>query len=213
MRKIIILALFILVPGWTAVHGDQVSLGVSIADGELQSFYMAVGDYYGVPYRDVIRVRERYRLHDEELPVVFFLAARVPINPSVILDLRLGGMSWLDISFRYGLTPDIFFVSVTTARIGPPYGNAYGYYRKYRAGGEWRKIVLSDREVVDLVNLKFVSEHHGIRPETIMEMRGRGQSFVKINGQGGKAQGQEKGKPAKGKKDQPAAKKGKRKLA
>ncbi len=212
-RKTVILALFVLAAGWASVRGDQVSVGVSVADGELQAFYMSIGDYYGIPHREVVRVRERYRLQDEELPVVFFLAARARVSPSVLLDLRLGGLSWLDISFRYGLTPDIFFVPVTTTKIGPPYGNAFGYYRKYRVGHQWDKIALSDREVVDLVNLKFVSEHHRIRPETVMEMRGRGQSFVKINGQGGKAQGQEKGKPGKGKKDQPAAAKGKRKSA
>jgi hypothetical protein len=211
MRKIIILALLASIPGSASADAGQVSLGISIADGELQSFYLAVGDHYGVPHREVVRVRERYRLRDEELPVAFFLAARARVSPSVLIDLRTGGMSWLDISFRYGLTPDIFFIPVASGRIGPPYGNAYGHYKKYGASRDWKRIVLSDREVVDLVNLRFLSEHHGIPPEKVMEMRGRGQSFVKINGQGAKAKAQGKGKPDKGKKEQAAEGKGKRK--
>ena len=211
MRKSIILVLLLLIPGWTAAHVNQVDLGLSLADGKLQSFYLAVGDYYGVPQRDMMLVRERYRLRDEELPVAFFLAARARINASVVLDLRVGGMSWLDIAFRYGLTPEIFYVPVTVERIGPPYGNAYGYFKKYRANREWKRVVLSDQEVVDLVNLRFVSAYHRIPPETVMEMRGRGQNFITINEQSGKAKGKDKGKLRKDKGTQTVKRKGRRK--
>lgn len=207
IRKSIILVLLLLIPGWTAARVNQVDLGLSFADGKLQSFYLAVGDYYGVPQRDMMLVRERYRLRDEELPVAFFLAARARINASVVLDLRVGGMSWLDIAFRYGLTPEIFYVPVTVERIGPPYGNAYGYFKKYRANREWKRVVLSDQEVVDLVNLRFVSEYHRIPPETVMELRGRGQNFITIHEQGGKA----KGKLRKDKGTQTVKRKGRRK--
>ncbi len=211
MKRIITLALFVLSPGWAIIQGSQINLEVSVAAGELRSFYVAVGDYYGIPHREVIGVRERYRLPDEELPVVFFLAARARVGPSIILDLRMGGMSWLDISFRYGLTPDIFFVPLAIARIGPPYGNAYGLYKKYGPAREWKRFVLSDHEIVDLVNLRFVSEHHKIPPETVIKMRSRGQSFVNINGQGGIANGQEKGRNGKDRKGTSTKGKGKRK--
>jgi hypothetical protein len=87
----------------------------------------------------------------------------------------------LDISFHYRLTPDIFFVPVRTERIGPPYGNAYGYYRKYAPSKDWKKIVLSDHEVVDLVNLRFMSEHYAMSPEEIIALRGKEKRFVVIN--------------------------------
>jgi len=66
-------------------------------------------------------------------------------------------------------------------RIGPPYGNAYGYYRKYGPSRNWKKIALTDHEVVDLVNLRFMSEHYGMSPETVIAMRGRESKFVVIN--------------------------------
>lgn len=211
MRKRIILMLLLLIPGWTAAHVNQVDLGLSLADGKLQSFYLAVGDYYGVPQRDVMLLRERYRLHDEELPVALFLAARARVNSSIVLDLRVSGMSWLDIGFRYGLTPEIFYMPVRVERIGPPYGNAYGYFKKYRPNREWRKVVLSDQEVIDLVNLRFVSEYHRIPPEKIMELRGRGQNFITINEQSGKVKGKGKGKQGKDKGTQTVKRKGRRK--
>ncbi len=201
MKKIFFsLAVILLVLGFVPALAQKVDAGVSIADGELRSFYFAISDYYRVPERNVIEIRERYRLRDDELPVVFFLAARARVAPSVIIDLRLGGRSWLDITFHYGLTPDIFYVPVKVKNIGPPYGNAYGYYKKYRPTKDWKKIALTDREVMDLVDLRFVSEYHKIPPEEVMQMRGSGKSFVGIHVEAGKGKGKAKeSKDSKGK--------------
>ena len=141
------------------------SAGSPISDGRLRSFYVAVGDHYRVSPRAVVDLRTRYKLLDEELPVVLFLAARAQVSPQAVIDLRLGKRSWLDIALHFRLSPEIFFVHVGQERIGPPYGNAYGYYRKYGRTGDWRKLSLRDREVIDLVNLRFLSEYHGVAPD------------------------------------------------
>jgi hypothetical protein len=173
----------------------DMDLGISVADGRLRSFYFAMGDYYRVPPRQVVEFRERHRCPEEDLPVVYFLAARAHVSPEVIFNLRIGKMSWIDIAFRYGLTPDIFFVPLAVERIGPPYGNAYGYYRKYGPARDWKRIVLTDREVVDLVNLRFMSEHYRMSPESVIAMRGRESRFVVINDEIMKEKG--RGKPSK----------------
>jgi len=173
----------------------NIDLGISVSDGRLRSFYLTIGDYYGVQPRQVVEIRERYRCPDDELPVVFFLATRARVESTAIISLRLKKMSWLNIAFHFRLTPDIFFVPLAPERIGPPYGNAYGYYRKYGPAGNWKKIVLTDREVVDLVNLRFMSEHHRMTPEAVIAMRGRESKFVVINDEIRKEK--EKGKPGK----------------
>jgi hypothetical protein len=194
--------------GGVAIQAGQVDLGISIGDSRLRSFYIAVGDHYRVAPRVVVDLRTRHRLLDEELPVVFFLAARARVSPQAVIDLRLRKRSWLDMALHFGLSPEIFFVHVGQERIGPPYGNAYGYYRKYGRAGDWRKLVLADREVVDLVNLRFLSEYHGLAPDAIIGLRGRGRSFVAIHDEAGRGRGKEPGhqekgpkggKPAKGK--------------
>jgi hypothetical protein len=157
---------------------QSVRTGVSINDGHLSSFYFAIGDYYHVPQPRVVYVRDHYHIHDEELPVVFFLASRAHVDPQVIIDLRMRRrMSWMDITFHYGLTPEIFYVPVT--RVGPPYGNAYGHYKKHK--NDYRKVVLVDDDVVNLVNLRFMSEYHRVAPELVMDRRGRGEKFYVIN--------------------------------
>jgi len=160
-----------------ATASAQVSAGVSINSGH-NSFYFAIGDYYGVPESRVVYVRDHYRIPDEELPVVFFLASRAHVDPQVIINLRVGRrMSWPDITFHYGLTPEIYYVPVT--RVGPPYGNAYGHYKKCKK--DYKKVVLVNDDVVNLVNLRFMSEYHGIPAEQVMDRRGRGERFVAMN--------------------------------
>jgi hypothetical protein len=158
----------------------DVAAGVSIGDGGVKGFYLAVGDFYKVPERDVVRVRER-RVSDDELPVVFFLAARAHVSPDVIIDLRIGeGRSWLEIGARFGLGPDVYYVPLQRDP-GPPYGKAYGYYKNHPRKN-WGEIKLSDADIVNLVNLKFISGQYGYSTDEVAGMRARGDSFVGING-------------------------------
>jgi hypothetical protein len=157
----------------------QWNLGVSIGNEGVNGFQFSVGEYYRVPEKEVVVVRKR-GIPDEELPVVFLLATRARVAPGAIIDLRLGGMSWMDITLRYGLSPAIYYVPVNGGKIGPPYGNAYGHYKKHPKN-EWKKIRLPDRDVVNMVNLKFMSEHYGYPPEKVMQMRAEGRQFVAIN--------------------------------
>jgi hypothetical protein len=177
MKKAVIQFAVVLFLMSVATASAQVSAGVSINSGH-NSFFFAIGDYYGVPESRVVYVRDHYRIPDEELPVVFFLASRAHVDPQVIINLRVGRrMSWPDITFHYGLTPEIYYVPVT--RVGPPYGNAYGHYKKHQK--DYKKVVLVDDDVVNLVNLRFISEYHGIPAEVVMDRRGRGERFVAMN--------------------------------
>lgn len=199
MKLFIFLIVLSLIQVTVSAQDTRVDFGISVADGELRSFYLAVSNHYHIPGKEVVAVKERYRFSTEELPVIYYLASRARVKPSAVIDLRMNRISWLDISFRLGLSPEIFFVPLTVEKIGPPYGRAYGYYKKYRPNKEWKKIVLTDSEVVDLVNLRFISEYHKIAPDKVTEMRGRGIKFVNINKEIEKGKGKSKGK-SKGKK-------------
>ena len=157
---------------------SHVNAGVSMGPEGVQGFYFAIGQYYHVPEREVIVVHER-QIPDEEVPVVFFIARKAHVAPSAVMDLRLAGKSWWDITIHYGLGPEIFYVPVEVDP-GPPYGRAYGYY-KHHPRKQWRSVVLTDPEVIDFVNLRFTSDHYGYRPEEVIRMRSGGRSFVDIH--------------------------------
>lgn len=146
--------------------------------GRVGSFSFAVSNYYRVPEREVIVIRQR-RIPEHEIPVVFFLAQRARVAPATIVDLRLGGRRWMDIVVQFGLSPEIFYVPVAI-HPGPPYGKAYGHY-KHKKRDQWRTIVLADDDVINLVNLRFLSEHHRRPAEEVIRFRQRGDGFAAIH--------------------------------
>ena len=162
------------------VAETQWGLGLSGGNEGITGFNLSVGNYYRVPEREVLIVRDR-GIHQEELPVVFFLAQSAHVAPGVIVDLRLRGMNWMDITLHFGLQPDIYYVPVrVVGKQGPPYGNAYGYYKKHPKR-EWKKIRFKDDEIVNQVNLKFISEHYGYDPAQVMKHRSEGRRFTEID--------------------------------
>lgn len=155
----------------------EVRLDALITDEGLRSFHLAIGDYYRVPEREVIVVRERH-ISDDELPVVFFLADHVHQPASVIVDMRLDGRAWIDIAWHFGLGSDVFYVPFER-QPGPPYGRAYGYYKKTKREN-WGRLRLSDADIVNLVNLRFVSDHYHCSPSDVVRLRRGHRSFVQV---------------------------------
>ncbi|HOD35943.1 MAG TPA: hypothetical protein PLR20_10715 [Syntrophales bacterium] len=182
MRKTIVIlsAAFFLFAGFIpAASATNVDLGISMGSEGIRGFYLGVSNYFRVPEREVIHVRER-GIHYNDLPVVFFMAARAHVAPGVIADLRLGGMNWWDISVRYGIGPEVYYVPVPVVVKGPPYGKAYGHYKKHPRH-QWNQIVLQDADIVNMVNLRYVSEYYDYPENRVMKMRGQGKDFVAID--------------------------------
>jgi hypothetical protein len=117
---------------------------------------------------------------DEELPVVLFIAAKAKVNHAEIVKLRAKKWAWMRIASRYRLDPSIFYVPVKTEVKGSIYGKPYGYY-KSAPQSRWKSIKLSDTDVVNFVNLRFISEHYGYDPDEVIKMRETGRNFVIIN--------------------------------
>jgi hypothetical protein len=145
------------------------------AAAQIGDFRIAVSNHYRVPEREVIVIHDR-KIRDEEIPVVLFIAQRARVQPATIVDLRLRGMSWWSISTRFHIGPEVYYVPVAVTP-GPPYGKAYGHYKKNR--NQWNTIVLADDDVVNLVQLRFLSEYYHVSPERVIDAR-RGGSFMVV---------------------------------
>jgi hypothetical protein len=177
MKKLVIgLAVLFSWMGLTAAQA-QVQFGVSGGSNGISNFYLAIGDYYKVPQTQVTVIRER-RIPDDQIPVVLFIAQRSHRTPADVMELRSAGFSWMEVALRCGLNPEVFYVQINDAR--GPYGNAYGYYKKYKKN-QWRRIRLNDNDIVNFVNLRFISEHYRATPDEVVVMRSKGRSFVSIN--------------------------------
>jgi len=205
-KSIIVMGCILILMGAGQSRTADISAGVSIDEDGLKGFYLTIGDHYQVEEEEIVVIRKR-NIPDEEMPVVFFLAKRAGVSPAVIVKLRLGGKSWMEITADFGLTAEIFYVPVTVDP-GPPYGKAYGHFRN-RERAEWGQIWLTDGDIVNFVNLRFISEHYDYSTDEIIRMREKGADFVFINGEVKKNKGQAKKEAAKFAADEKDKSKGK----
>ncbi|MFZ5980160.1 MAG: hypothetical protein ACOYVF_05965 [Candidatus Zixiibacteriota bacterium] len=209
MRKILtplLLAVFLFIPA----YATDVNLGVSLDNDGLKGFYLAIGEHYQALDKEIVAAKKS-NIPNEDMPVIFFLARRANTTPEVIIKLRLDGKSWMDITGQFGLTAEIFYVPLKEVS-GPPYGNAYGHF-KHRNRKEWKEIRLTDPDIVNFVNLKFISEHYGCTPDEVVKMREKGSSFISINSEVKKNKAKKDAQPvaARETKEKPIKGKGKSK--
>jgi hypothetical protein len=188
----VILAIVLMAP-LAQVCRAEMTVIATISPEEIKEFHLAIGKQYNYPEKEVVVIRKK-SIPEDELPVVFFLARRAQVSPMTVAQLRLGGQSWWDISLHYGLSPDIFFVPVH-GDPGPPYGKAYGYY-KDKDKHHWKDVRLEDNDIMNLVNLRFLSDRYKRSPDDIIRLRAGGDDFVKIHGEvkHNKDHGKDKGK-------------------
>lgn len=181
MRFLRLVAVFSLL-AWAAAAHVAAAPGVGNVpreDRTVRGFYLAIQDYFRVPEPEIASLKERGLSYDE-LPVVFFIAERSQTEAQKVMEMRLAGRTWTEIAFRLGLTPDVFYVPVTGAVTSPPYDHAYrGYARKPKR--EWKTVSLTEKDVENLVNLRFLSDNYGCAPERVIEMRAAGKTFLQIN--------------------------------
>lgn len=198
----------------------QWDVGISGGKDGIDGFHLSVGDYYQVPEREVVVIRDR-GVYDEELPVVFYLARSARVSPGAIVDLRLRGRSWMDITLHFGMSPAIYYVPVTIVEGRHPKGHAYGYYKNHPKRSDWKTITLSNADIINQVNLRFLSDRYGYSPDQVIKYRSEGRKFMSIDQDirkekgGGKKtmrSGADKGKNSTVKNGKPKAKDGNDKM-
>ena len=172
MRRIIFILLFLLLP--TPLLA-QVDFSISIG---APGFYFSIGNFFGYPEREVVVVHER-GVPDDELPVVFFISQHAHVAPEVVIRLRaVEHWPWTRICAYYRIPPSVFYVPVPA--YGPPYGRAYGYYKRFPHERDWGRIQLRDADIVNQVNLIFISKYYNYPPEQVIRLREGGASFGNI---------------------------------
>ncbi len=165
----------------TAVVGVAVlpSRGVAQEDA-VASYYRGVADHFGLPPSE-LRVLAEWRLQAEEVPVVLFLARHAGISADALVALKRGGRSWAELAERYDVGPGAFHVPLQASSPPGTLASAYEQFRSTPSGG-WDRIRLDDGDVVQLVNLKFVTEYVGAPADRVLQLRQREGSYVAAYG-------------------------------
>lgn len=138
--------------------------------------------FYGIPHVQLRGLEERMPFPDLNLPVALFISQQAKVSVDLLISWRQPGKAWLQIAQQLKLSPTLFFLPIPEGPLGPPYGRLYGYYWKYQQD-KGTRIILSDKEIAELVHLRIASTYFRLPPSQIMQLRAQGKSFYRIYGQ------------------------------
>ncbi len=132
---------------------------------------------------------------EDDIAVGLFLCYHAHVSIGTVIDLRARRLSWWDVTLRLNLRPEILYVEVPShVAVGPPYGRAYGYFRKSEPG-----YVFVDADFHNLVHLRLMTHYYKLDAATVIHRRERGADFkVIVRENHGKSIGHDaKGQPVK----------------
>lgn len=130
-----------------------------------------------------VETLKKLGIKEEELPLLMMIAERAGKTPEEIAKQRKSGKSWNTIMTTNKVPPETVYAPAT-GPVGPPYGNAYGYFRN-RQQKDWKNIRLSDDEAVGLANIKYLSTREQVPPDEIIRRKGQAKekSFAAVQGE------------------------------
>jgi hypothetical protein len=163
----LIVALSLAVPIWAQTGGEP--------DG----FSVALSDYYGYSVEDVTAIKEM-GIGDDDLAVTLLVANLVKTSPENIAKTRARGDSWNDIAKIRSVDANSFYMVINGKFESKTFTPIFEKYRQ-TSKSKWGDILLTDDDVANLVNLKFISSHHDYSAFTIMEMRDNEYSYREID--------------------------------
>ena len=192
-RAIVLFAVALFLPG-LAVAGTTV--GVRVGTPELQ-FGFLYSDY-GI---DRPRAeREVAHLGEADFLVALHVARVTNFDLGVVIAWRRGGMSWDSITRRCKHDGRIYFVELPPEANRPPYGRAYGHWKRHPRSD----VKLSDAAIRELVLVRSVGDHCKLPYAEVARSRVRGESPKAIAERGRHGREDAAPKPPKAKESAPA---------
>lgn len=168
IKRIPVCALLVLLPALGAAHASvafDVAVGLNV--NEDTRIFLNVSNQVWHP-TVATTIISGCPDPEDDFPVVAFLAYHSRRNPTFVLNLRNEGYSWSDIFFQLNVSPNVLFVGIDRDP-GPPYGKAWGYWKKHHRPGARVRYRLADRDVVSLVKVQTVSRHFGTSPFSVIK--------------------------------------------
>jgi hypothetical protein len=163
------------VPARAAIDVD---FGAAVRIGDNADLYFAVSSRYFGQDRQVVENWGRRCDDPDDLAVALFIARRSGRSPDLIFTMRRQGLSWWQIGVRTGVPVDAWFVPVRRDP-GPPYGHAYGHWKKHRRDSKTR-FTLSDDEARNLVAVRMIHEYYGVPVDAAMQWRSDGRKIQNL---------------------------------
>ncbi len=149
-------------------------------------FYSAVSQHFQIGPQQVRQLVDG-GLPPEDVVVLYYIAEHSLRQPGQLLADRKAGRSWRDIATAAGLQPESFYYPISSFSRGP-FVNVYALYHQLpRDRWSWDRLQLTDSDIENLVNLRFLAAIGGpSMPDpnptnTVQRLRAQGYDFVSIH--------------------------------
>jgi hypothetical protein len=142
-----------------AMAGFDVDFGAAVKLNDRTDLFFRISSRYFDQDRSTItRVAARF-VDPDDLAVALFIRHESGRSFDELYYMRQRGLTWWEISARCGVPVERWYVQVEQDP-GPPYGKAYGYWKKHKRNPQRMK--LSDVQCRDLVALRIAHEYYGV---------------------------------------------------
>jgi hypothetical protein len=159
--------------GGAALADVDVNFGANVHAGDDAHLFVSIAArYFDREPRAVEDWQRRCYPDPDDLAVALFLSSNCDRDPESFFSLRKQGLGWFEIAKRCSVPVGAFFLAPERDP-GPPYGKAYGHWRKYRRDHR-HVMVLSDDDIRHLVGARLIHEYYGVPLETAMKWRAAG---------------------------------------
>ena len=146
---------------------------------DLQAALHLAYETWSPPLADANHLAAQARITPDDFQVAVFLSSKSGWSLSALWDLRSRGMEWSDVARRCRVPWDA--IVVRPARdYGPPYGKAWGYWKKH--GGK-RGFRLTDGEFVDMVRVHTLARATGLSEDQVVASMHGGTAYQKWAGE------------------------------
>ena len=147
------------------------------ADASL--FYSAVSQHFQVGPQQVRQLVDG-GLPPEDVVVLYYIAEHSLRQPGQLLADRKAGRSWRDVAIAAGLQPESFYYPISYSR--GPFVNVYALYHQLpRDRWSWDRLQLTDGDIENLVNLRFLAALGGRSMPDVQRLRAQGYDYVTIH--------------------------------
>ena len=145
------------------------------------AYYRTVGQAFSVSLEEMGILGE-WRLPPEEITVVLFLSRRAGVSPDAIATQRDAGAPWSTIAQRYGVGAGVFRIAFPP---GTGLGSLEDTYRSFTETprDSWATIVIEDRALVALVNIRILSNQLGVPAADVLATWERTGNLVLVHEQ------------------------------
>lgn len=169
--KTIIFSLVILIP--------LLTFGQTISELEESDYKNAIAKYFEHDFAQVENMAAKgFSL--EEVPVIIFSAQKTKLTTDNIIALYKGGQSWQNIIENNNANLNDFYFSISSQFKSKTYLPIFNKFKAFNSKAKG-SADLSDKEIIDMVNLQFVTKHYDFNVFEIMAMRDYGKKFSRIN--------------------------------